>query len=185
MRLENSFEVAAAAETAWELLNDVPRVVPCIPGAELTRVVGEHEWEATVHVSLGPISLRFLTDVKRVEVDDSARRVVLSAKARESRGRGGALATLESSLAGVGSGTTVTVVTDLVLQGDVAQYGRGIVADVAGRMTESFAVCIARRLETAGEEGVEAPVPAVEPVGGLRLGLGALWASFTGCFRRR
>ena len=65
MRLENSFDVPAQPEGAWALLNDVPRIVPCMPGAELTDVVDGNTWKATMHVKLGPISLQFATDVKR------------------------------------------------------------------------------------------------------------------------
>src|SRR5262249_30708524 len=65
MRLENSFDVAAPPETAWALLMDVPRVIPCMPGAELVETLGEDAWKARMRVKLGPISLAFLTDVKR------------------------------------------------------------------------------------------------------------------------
>src|SRR4051794_8000656 len=98
MRLENSFRVPAPAEEAWKLLNDVPAVVPCMPGAELTEVVGENAWKATMHVKLGPINLQFVTDITREEADEAGRRVVLAAKGREARGRGGAQARIESSL---------------------------------------------------------------------------------------
>lgn len=185
MRLENSFEVPAPPERAWALLNDVPRVVPCMPGAELTEVVGQDAWKATMHVKLGPIALQFGTDVRREEADEAARRVVLSARARELKGRGGAQATIESSMAESEDGTRVSIVTDLTLQGAVAQYGRGIVTDVAAQLTSRFAECIAARLAEQPAEGA-APPPAreIEPVGGLRLGLAALWRSFLRLFRR-
>ncbi len=150
MRLENSFEVAASPEAAWRLLNDVPRVVPCMPGAELTEVVDENAWKATMQVKLGPISLQFLADVTREQVDEAARRVVLAAKAREARGRGSAQATIESTLAEAAAGTQVAIVTDLTLQGAVAQYGRGIVADVAAQLTGRFADCMAGLLAEDG-----------------------------------
>src|SRR3954454_5698757 len=136
MRLENSFRVPAPAEEAWKLLNDVPAVVPCMPGAELTEVVGEDAWKAKMHVKLGPISLQFLTDISREEADEAAKRVVLAAKGREARGRGGAQARIESTLADEAGGTNVTIVTDLSLQGAVAQYGRGIVGDVSAQLTK-------------------------------------------------
>ena len=183
MRLENSFEVPAPPEQAWALLNDLPRILPCMPGAELTEVVGEHAWKATMHVKLGPIALQFGTDVTRGEVDEAARRVVLSAKARELKGRGGAQATIESSLAEANGGTRVSIVTDLTLQGAVAQYGRGVVADVAAQMTKRFAECIAAQLQESQVAGPAEPA-GVKPVGGLRLALGALWRSFLRLFRR-
>lgn len=186
MRLENSFTVAARADDAWRLLNDVPRVVPCMPGAELTEVVGDDAWKANVRVKLGPISLTFGADIVREAVDEAARSVVLSAKARELKGRGGAQATIESALTEVDGGTRITVVTDLVLQGAVAQYGSGMVADVAGQMTKRFAECLSRQLEEGGAAPSISALPAAaEPVSGLRLGLGALWRVLLRRFRRR
>ncbi len=149
MQLTNSFDVPAPPAAAWRLLNDVPRVVRCMPGAELTSVVGEHEWKATMDVKLGPISLQFLAEVTREVMDEEAGRVLLRTKAHEARGRGRALATIESTLSAAGSGTTVSIVTDLTLQGAVAQHGRGLVPDVAAQLTRRFAACVAEQL--AGE----------------------------------
>lgn len=177
MRLENSFEVAAPIDAAWRLLNDVPSVVPCMPGAELVEVVDENAWKARLHVKLGPIALQFATDVRRRELDVAGGRVVLAANAREARGRGSARATIESTLAATNGGTRVDIVTELTLQGAVAQYGRGIVADVALRLTAQFADCIAGKLR--GSPAPPAADPA--PIGGLRLFFGALWRSL---FRR-
>lgn len=167
MRLENSFEVAAPVDAAWRLLNDVPAVVPCMPGAELVEVAGENAWKAKLHVKLGPIALQFLTDVTREQMDEAAGRVVLAAKAREAKGRGSAEATIESTLGAVGGGTRVDIATELTLHGAVAQYGRGVVADVASRLTTQFAECIAARL-------ADVPVVEQKPIGGIRLVLGAL-----------
>jgi len=146
MRLENSFEVASSPEAAWRLLNDVPAVVPCMPGAELEETLGENAWKAKLHVKLGPIALQFTVDVTREEMDESAGRVVLAAKAREAKGRGSADATIESTLAGQDRGTRVAIVTELTLRGTVAQYGRGIVPEVARQLTAQFANCIAAKL---------------------------------------
>jgi uncharacterized protein len=180
VELSNEFEVSAPPERTWVLLNDVPRVVPCMPGAELTKVVGENEWEATLHVKLGPISLQFLADVKREEVDEQARRVVLAAKAREAKNRGSADARLQSTVATVDGGTRVQILTDLTLRGAVAQYGRGVVPEVASQLTRQFAACLQRKLEDdTPAEAAATP----EPVRGVRLGLAALWRSLVGRFR--
>ena len=76
MRLENAFDVPASPADAWRLLNDVPSVVPCMPGAELVEVVDENAWKARLHVKLGPIALQFLADVAREETDEAAGREI-------------------------------------------------------------------------------------------------------------
>ena len=172
MRIENVFEVPAAPDTAWALLTDVPRIVPCMPGAELERAVDESTWEVLQLVKLGPISLQFRSEVTRAEINETDRRAVLSVNAKEVRGRGGADAIIESSLEPAGRGTRVTVVTELSLRGAVAQYGRPVVGSVADELAKQFATCLASMLET---ETPSAPPADVKPVGGLRLLFGTLW----------
>jgi uncharacterized protein len=181
VRLENSFEVSATPEAAWELLMDVPRVIPCMPGAELVETVDENTWKARMRVKLGPISLSFLTDVRRDEVDEAARRVRLDTKAREERGRGAATATIESSLSSSEGRTRVTTVTDLTLSGAAAQYGRGLVQGVTEQLLKSFAECLEQQLSPA-DESVPPTAAAPDPVqpravSGLALGAAALRSS--------
>jgi uncharacterized protein len=185
VKLENSFEVPAPPEAAWALLMDVPRVIPCMPGATLDEAVDDDNWKATMAVKLGPISLSFKTDVKREESDEAARRAKLSARAREARGKGNASATIESSLTPQNGGTKVDIVTDLQLTGPVAQYGRGLVQDVSSQLVGQFADCLKKQLTAATpEEAAAAAKVQSRPPGGLRLGLGALWRSFTRLFKR-
>ena len=186
MKLENSFEVPTPPERAWALLMDVPRIIPCMPGATLDQAVDEENWKATMAVKLGPISLSFKTDVKREESDEAARRAKLSARAREVRGRGNASATIESSLTPQNGGTKVDIVTDLQLAGPVAQYGRGLVQDVSSQLIGQFADCLKKQLAAATpDEAAAAVAEQSRPVSGLRLGLAALWHALVRLFRRR
>jgi len=184
MKIENSFEVPAPPERALALLMDVPRIIPCMPGATLDETVDDAHWKATMAVKLGPISLSFITDLAREEVDDSARRAKLSAKGREARGRGNAQATIESSFRPQNGGTRVDIVTDLTLAGAVAQYGRGLVEDVSSQLVTKFADCLKKQLAATPEEAAAAVKAQSGPVGGLRLGFGALLRSLSRVFRR-
>jgi carbon monoxide dehydrogenase subunit G len=184
VRIENSFEVPAPPEQAWALLMDVPRVIPCMPGAKLDEAVDDANWKATMAVKLGPISLSFKTDVKREETDEARRKAKLSAKAREARGRGNASATIESSLTPQNGGTRVDIVTELQLAGAVAQYGRGLVQDVSAQLVTQFADCLKAQLTASPEEAAAAVEAQGRPVQGLRLGFGALWRALGRLFRR-
>jgi carbon monoxide dehydrogenase subunit G len=176
VKLENSFDVPASPEAAWDLLMDVPRVIPCMPGAELIETIDESHWKARMKVKLGPISLSFLTDVTRQEIDEAERRVVLAAKAREERGRGAANATIESSLVSEGDRTRVATVTDLALTGMAAQFGRGLIQDITVQLLDSFAYCLEQQLvaeQGDSSEGNPEPV-APRPVSGLAVGAAAM-----------
>jgi uncharacterized protein len=176
MRIENSFDVPASPEAAWELLMDVPRIIPCMPGAKLDEVVADDAWKATMQVKLGPVGLTFATNVRREEVDEAAHRVKLAADAREVRNRGNAKATIESSLAGNSGGTHVDLVTELALTGAVAQYGRGMIEDISSRLVSTFAQCIESQLAVEPEEAEQAVASQQQqqPVPGLPLFFGAL-----------
>ena len=185
MKVENSFEVPASRQQAWDLLMDVPRIVPCMPGAELRETVGDDHWKADMAVKLGPIALNFDTDVTRAAVDEAGSSVTLNAKAREKRGRGGAQAAIQSSLTEVDPQTTrIDIVTDLTLSGAVAQYGRGIVQDVSHQMVGRFADCLKSQLAAETPEQAQAAVAEhqAKPVKGLSMGLGAAWRSFLRVF---
>ena len=174
MRLENSFDVPAPRKAAWDLLMDVPRVVPCMPGAELEETVSDSAWKAKLNVKLGPIALTFATDVTREAADEAVGQVILNARARELRGRGGAQARIQSSLTEIEGGTRIDIVTDLTLSGAVAQYGRGIVQDVSLQLVGRFADCLKAQLVATPEEAAAAVAEQAKPVSGLSLGLGAL-----------
>jgi len=147
VKVENVFEVPESREAVWELLNDVPRVVPCIPGATLTHAGGTEEWQAEFPVTLGPVAMIFDATITREVANELDGVVRLAVKAREKNGRGAATADVESRLEDDGGATRVTVSTNLRLQGTVARVGRSeIVEDVSRQMTDSFANCLKAKL---------------------------------------
>jgi hypothetical protein len=172
--LENSFDVRAPAANVWDLLNDPYRVVPCLPGAELVEVRDPDDWRGLIRVAFGPIKLNFEMSVRRSRVDGENRSVRLTCDAREANGRGGAVATVDSSLSETGDGATrVALASHLALDGAVAEVAAGpLVADVSRQLTRRFAQSLARALEAGPDQAPPPPLP--EPIGGLRIGLGAI-----------
>jgi carbon monoxide dehydrogenase subunit G len=196
MKLNNSFLVPESMDVAWETLLDVPAMVACMPGAELVGVVDESTWKTNMKIKFGPIGMTFAADVTQEDADRAAGRVALKAKAREVRGRGGAQASIVSTLTEVEEGTRVDISTDLLLSGPVAQYGRGLVEDVSSELVGQFAANLRRQLDAApapvnapteAVAGTGAPAdapgttptprahaPAAKPISGLRLTMLAL-----------
>ena len=166
MQLENSFTIDAPIEKAWEALNTPQTIAPCFPGATLTEYESD-TFSGTVKVKLGPISLTYKGKGVYKERDDAAHRVVIDASGRDSRGNGTAEATVTGTMTADGPDkTAVTMVTDMKITGRPAQFGRGVISDVADKIIGQFASCVASKLqgEDAGaaassSEG-SAPVPA-------------------------
>jgi carbon monoxide dehydrogenase subunit G len=181
VRIENSFEVPRGPEEVWALLLDVPRMAPCMPGAELLEVVDDRSWRGKVTVRMGPVSLSYAGTVVMEERDDVGRRAVISATGTETRGKGTAQARVTSHLEpSEHGGTRVAIEADLTLSGAVAQFGRGMIADVSRRLTDEFARCVGTRFGAASEE----PSKASPPVAGLRLGLWAFLRAWGRVFSR-
>jgi carbon monoxide dehydrogenase subunit G len=163
MQLEHSFAVPVPVDQAWQVLLDVERVAPCMPGATLTEFSGD-DFAGTVRVKLGPVNLLYKGRGRFVERDGSAHRVVIEASGRDSRSAGTAAATVRASLhAADDGGTRVEVVTDLNVTGRPAQFGRGMLADVSGKLIGQFAACLAEQLAAAPEPEPLAAAPESEP----------------------
>ena len=138
MELNNEFRVAVPAAKTWEVLTDVERVAPCLPGATLLSVDGD-EFTGAVKVKVGPITVSYNGDAAFLEKDASAQRVVLKANGKETRGNGNAAAVVTAQLKDEGDATSVAITTDLTISGKAAQFGRGVLADVAGNLITQFA----------------------------------------------
>jgi len=141
VELTNRFRVAVPVDEAWALLTDVERIAPCLPGAQLTEVEGD-EYRGVVKVKVGPITAKYKGVAHFVERDEEAYRAVLRAEGRETRGQGNAAATVTAQLTPDGDGTEVAVVTDLTVTGKVAQFGRGVLADVSTKLLGQFATSL-------------------------------------------
>ena len=160
MELSNEFRVSVPVDEAWNVLTDVERIAPCMPGAELQEVQGD-EYRGIVKVKVGPITAQYKGAARFVEKDDSAHRAVLKAEGRDTRGQGNANATIVATLQPDGKGTAVKVVTDLTVTGKVAQFGRGVLADVSTKLLSQFVDCLHDDLLASS---ASAPAPVAAPV---------------------
>jgi hypothetical protein len=158
MKIEDSFRVGVPVEEAWKVLLDVERIAPCMPGAQLQEVEGD-EYRGIVKVKVGPITAQYKGAARIVEADEASRRIVIKAEGRDTRGQGNASATVTASLAAAGDDTEVSIDTDLNVTGKVAQFGRGVMADVSSKLLGEFVSCLETNV-LAGPAQNPAPAPA-------------------------
>ncbi|WP_283138613.1 SRPBCC family protein [Rhizohabitans arisaemae] len=164
MQLEHEFTVPVPVEQAWAVLLDVERVVPCLPGATLDRIDG-NEFTGRMKVKVGPITVTYRGDATFADIDEEEHSLTIKGAGKEARGTGTASATVRARLHPDGETTRVTVVTSFTVTGRPAQVGRGVLAEVGGRLIDRFAANLAQRLvepeqpETAAAPET-APVPA-------------------------
>jgi len=162
VRLDNEFVVPRPVDEAWAVLTDIERIVPCMPGAKLTEMDGD-DYHGTVKVKVGPVVAAYAGVARFRERDAERHHAVLEATGKQSGGPGRASAVVTADLTGEGAGSTrVTVVTDLTVAGPLAQFGRGAIAQVSGKLLDQF---VAQLKETvlASPSGAPTPAPAPAP----------------------
>jgi uncharacterized protein len=162
MRIENVVEVDAPVDRVWALVNDIPRVAPCMPGGALTNVVDEQTYEGTVAVKLGPLRMSYKGTVVIQDVDEAGRSARLTASGKDTKGAGTARATVDTRLEPIGDARTrMSVTSDVQLTGRVASFGRGgAINDVATRLFREFADCLRATLEAEQAPAAAAASPA-------------------------
>ena len=177
MKLENEFTVNVPVEDAWNVLLDLERVTPCLPGAALTEQSDDDEYKGEMKVRLGPVTQEYNGTVRIEEADESEHRAVLKADGKDARGQGAATATITSTLHDEGDGSTkVRVETDMQITGRAAQFGRGVQQDVAERLLSRFAECLENEIVGGGAKE-EAEAAATSEAGPLKNGAAAEGAS--------
>jgi carbon monoxide dehydrogenase subunit G len=155
MIIENSFDVDADPDRVFTFLQNPHNVATCFPGAELTEDLGDDQYKGKVKIKLGPVTAAFSGIARITEKDEVARIAVLVAEGKDTRGSGMAKATATMRVEPAESGSRVLLKTDLTISGKLAQFGRGIMADVSGRMVNDLAVRVRERIES--EPDAEAP----------------------------
>lgn len=170
MKLQNSFLVPLSPTDTWELLNDVERVVPCLPGAELIEQREDRSYVGRVSVRLGPVLLGFKGTVAYLEVNEDELSVKVSAKGQEQKGRGAASADVAFRITPDPAGSLVSIQTDLNLAGSIAQYARGgtLVETAAQLIIDQFSRNLKAELD-AGPREAGVPVKGASPVSATKL----------------
>jgi carbon monoxide dehydrogenase subunit G len=158
MKINNEFTVSVPIQEAWDIMLDLERVAPCLPGAAV-QGSEDDEYQGTMKVKIGPITANYKGTVKVEEADEENHRAVFEATGRDARGQGTASATIVSTLQEEGDQTKVRVETDMKLTGRAAQFGRGIAQDVATKMLGQFADCLEKEIAGDTGEGAAAAAP--------------------------
>ena len=178
VELQNSFTVPADVATAWSTLLDVEAIAPCMPGATLESVNGD-EFTGNVKVKLGPVSMTYGGEARFLTKDPATHTAVIEGNGKESRGTGTARAVVTCVLTEESPNQTrVDVSTELTITGKAAQFGRGVMQDVAGRLVTQFAGNLGTVISSrAVGPGAETAPPTPAPAQAEALDLGSVAAA--------
>ena len=163
MELNHSFTVNQPIAETWQILTDLERIAPCLPGAQLEEVHGE-VYKGGVKIKVGPITAQFKGEAQFHERNDADFKAVLKASGRDTGGKGNASATITAQLTPVdATSTTCNLITDLSITGKVAQFGRGALADVSEKLLAQFSDNLNELIKTQGAAPAPAPAAATAP----------------------
>lgn len=152
MDLNNEIEVNAPIEEVWEAFNTPERIAPCLPGAELNEVDGDN-FHGAVKIKVGPITAQYKGTATYQEKDQASKRIIIKGDGRDTRGAGNASALITAELSEISSNiTNVKVLTELTITGKVAQFGRGAISDVSGKLMTQFATNLEKLLNSSSNE---------------------------------
>ena len=192
MEFDNAFDVPLPPDQAWAMLMDIPRIAPCMPGAELTEIIDPQNFSGKISVRLGPVALAFAGRVTFSAIDAIRHTACVSAKGSDAKGRGGANATATFRIEPDALGSKVLIHTDLMLSGAVAQYGRGAgmiqatAAQIIGQFAGNLRAQLTRQQATATASMPAASTPpAAKPISGLSLLARVIWQRIVALFSSR
>ncbi len=148
MQIQSSARIEAPLDKVWDLLQDIPRVATCMPGAEITETVDDHTWKAKVGVKVGPLSVGYNATITRKSLDAAAHSATMQVEAVDGKGRGTVSASIVTSAQSNGDATDIDVLADATVSGTIGQMGQGVLKEVSGRMLKIFAANVAKAVNT-------------------------------------
>ena len=170
MKIQNEIEVAAPPDELFDVLADVERVAPLLPGANLEEKRDDDSYAGTVKVKVGPITTSYRGTLRFLELDHDDHRAVMAASADETKGQGNLEAKITASVSGSDSQSLLSLDTDLDVRGKAAQFGRGALGNVSQRILQQFARNLESEVLSGGEQREEAPSEEPTPTGEAETG---------------
>jgi uncharacterized protein len=192
LTIRSSFLLDSSKDEAWRLLTDIERAAPCFPGAQLLNRNEDGSWKANFVVKLGPMSFSFAGRFLITEADAERGHLMIKAQGSDTKGRGGANATVDVDLSGGETRTEVNLISTVDLSGAVAQFGRGagMIEALSRQLVDQFAVNLRRALPARGAstaDAADAASPSVSTahsLNGTALLSNAMLAAFKAWLRR-
>ena len=158
--ITDTFRVATSIDNTWNTLLDIERIAPCLPGAQLQEIEGD-EFRGIVKVKVGPITAQYKGAAKLALVDPQTRTIKIDASGRDTRGQGNASALITVTMVDDNGGTKVAIDTELNVTGKVAQFGRGVMSEVSGKILKQFVENLERDVLSGAPSPSAAPTPSV------------------------
>lgn len=155
--LDKVFPLAASAESAWRLMQDIEAVAGCMPGAKITERIDDTHYKGTITVRLGPATMSFKGDIEVLALDAAARSLHLMGKGTDSTGSSAATMDLFAAVQPSGAACELSGKSEVTMSGKAAAIGGRLMGPVSEQLLKQFVANFAARLDA-----IEAPAGAAE-----------------------
>lgn len=125
-------------DTAYGIISDLNKLVPCVPGARVVSADSPQSVKAEIEVKMGSMGMKFVGPVTIESADPGSKTVKIKAKTTEAGGQSAASGDVTISI----SGSTGTVNAIANVNGKAASMGEGTVVAVLTQLVKQFAAAI-------------------------------------------
>ena len=132
--LNESFPVSNP-DTAWGIISDLNKLVPCVPGARVVSADSPQSVKAEIEVKMGSMGMKFTGPVTIESADPGSKTVKIKANTKEAGGQSAATGDVTISVGG-GTGNVNAVAN---VNGKAASMGEGTVVAVLTQLVKQFA----------------------------------------------
>lgn len=185
VNIEKVFPVDVPVSQAWRLLQDIPAVASCMPGAEITEQVDATHYKGSVKVKIGPATAAFRGDIEVKGMDAARRELQLLGKGADVKGSSSASMDLKASVREAAGGKAELVgVAEVAVTGKMASLGGRMMSQVSDQILKQFGDNFANKALALGEgEAARAAAEKVAEQPQAINGLALVWAAMVGFFK--
>ena len=153
VELDKTFKIAAPASAAWQFLQQIEAVAACMPGAEITEQIDEHNYKGKVKSRIGPATMAFDGVIEIKGIDPEKRELRLRGFGQDTKGTSSASMDLTAWVVdGAEAGCELKGQAEVSVNGKVASLGGRMMNQVADQILNQFGKNFADNVLAAGSD---------------------------------
>ena len=140
VKAEKQLKLNQNPDMVWKMMIDPSFMVKSVPGAELTELLDDRNFNGKISLKIGPVTAKFNGEAKFTKLVEEDYELTLEGKGLDTSGKGGANMTMNIKLAPIDDGgTEMKSSMSLSITGRLAQFGGRMIVAVNNKMFDQWA----------------------------------------------
>ena len=140
VKAEKQLKLNQNPDMVWKMMIDPSFMVKSVPGAELTELLDDRNFNGKISLKIGPVTAKFNGEAKFTKLVEEDYELTLEGKGLDTSGKGGANMTMNIKLAPIDDGgTEMKSSMSLSITGRLAQFGGRMIVAVNNMMFDQWA----------------------------------------------